>query len=243
MQYKHVKYWLGITLREYFPDMATGPHAEFVSPYFQNMRMLLTEGLVLGDFTVGTIRNVTAKAIYQGFTSTFPPPKVVFKYDIDWSLLWKRLEYLVLEPVGRDVLFSIIHNIVPNRERLYTKMHMVNSPNCLLCGVRESNTHIFTECVLVREAWGWVRMRLIDLLSPGSAVCSNFEMINLMFEKHFMDIEAVWLVTTFLEYVWLEKFVKKHKVKIDHMIGFLRLRFKANQVSRKPSLGFIYLIS
>ena len=114
---------------------------------------------------------------------------------------------------------SVSSTSVPNRERLYTKMH------------------IFTGCVLVREAWGWVRMRLIDLLSPGSAVCSNFEMINLMFEKHFMDIEAVWLVTTFLEYVWLEK------VKIDHMIGFLRLRFKANQVSRKPSLGFIYLIS
>ena len=123
MQYKHVKYWLGIHLREYFPDMATGPHAELVSPYFQNMRLLVTQGLVLGDFTVGTIRSVTAKAFYQGFTSTFPPPKVIFKYNVDWSLVWKRLEYLVIEPFAKDVLFSIIHNIVPNRERLFTKMH------------------------------------------------------------------------------------------------------------------------
>ena len=36
MQYKHVKYWLGLHLREYFPDMAAGPHSELVSPYFQN---------------------------------------------------------------------------------------------------------------------------------------------------------------------------------------------------------------
>ena len=64
-----------------------------------------------------------------------------------------------------------------------------------------------------------------------------------MFDKHVMDIEAVWLVTTFLEYVWLEKYVKKNKVKIEHLIGFLKLRFKANQVSKKPSLGFISLIS
>ena len=188
-------------------------------------------------------RSVTAKAFYQGCTSTFPPPKVIFKYNVDWSLVWKRLEYLVIEPFAKDVLFSIIHNIVPNRERLFTKMHMVNSPNCMICGVKESNTHIFTECVLVREAWGWVRLRLLGLLSPGSAVCSNFEMINVMFDKHFMDMEAVWLVTTFLEYVWLEKYVKKNKVKIEHLIGFLKLRFKANQVSKKPSLGFISLIS
>ena len=170
MQYKHVKYWLGIHLREYFPDMATGPHAELVSPYFQNMRLLVTQGLVLGDFTVGTIRSVTAKAFYQGFTSTFPPPKVIFKYNVDWSLVWKRLEYLVIEPFAKDVLFSIIH-------------------------------------------------------------------------KHFMDMEAVWLMTTFLEYVWLDKFVKKNKVKIEHLIGFMKLRFKANQVSKKPSLGFISMIS
>ena len=126
---------------------------------------------------------------------------------------------------------------------IFHRALMVNSPNCMICGVKESNTHIFTECVLVREAWGWVRLRLLGLLSPGSAVCSNFEMINVMFDKHFMDMEAVWLVTTFLEYVWLEKYVKKNKVKIEHLIGFLKLRFKANQVSKKPSLGFISMIS
>ena len=84
-------------------------------------------------------------------------------------------------------------------------MHMVNSPNCMVCRVREDNSHIFIECVMVREDWGWVRMRLLGLLSEASARCSNFELINLMFEKHHMDTEAVWLVATFVEYVWLEK--------------------------------------
>ena len=179
--------------------MANGPHAEIVCSYFQHMRLLLVEGLELGDLSVAKLKTVTAKALYGGFTSSFPPPKVVFKYDIDWELVWTRLEYLVLEPNGREVLFTIIHNIVPNKERLFTKMHMVNSPNCLVCGVREDNPHIFTECVMVREAWGWVRMRLLGLLSEASARCSNFELINLMFEKHLMDSEAVWLVATFLE--------------------------------------------
>jgi hypothetical protein len=58
-------------------------------------------------------------------------------------------------------------------------MNLANSPNCLVCGVRESNTHIFMECLMVREAWGWVRMRISELLPEGNARCSNFDMINL----------------------------------------------------------------
>ena len=80
-------------------------------------------------------------------------------------------------------------------------MHMFNSPNCLMCVVREDNTHIFTECLMVREAWSWIRMRLLDLLSEESARCSNFELLNIMFEKGLMDMEAVWLVVTYVEFV------------------------------------------
>ena len=61
LQYNHVRYWLGLHLRDYFPNMAMGPHAEIVSPYFMHMRFLLVQGLTLGDLTVDTIRRVTAK--------------------------------------------------------------------------------------------------------------------------------------------------------------------------------------
>ena len=243
LQYTHVRYWIGLHLRDYFPDMATGPHAEIASPYFQHMRLLLVEGLVLGDICVGKLKTVTAKDLYEGFTSSFPPPKVVFKFNIDWQLVWERLEYLVLEPTGREVMFSIVHNIVPNRERLYTKMHMVNSPNCLVCGVREDNVHIFAECLMVREAWGWVRMRLLDLLSRDSAGCSNFELLNLMFEKDLMDMEAVWLIVTYVEYVWTEKFLRNKHVKLEQLVGHTKLCYKSNQFSKKPALGHISYIS
>jgi hypothetical protein len=129
LQYSHAKYWIGLHLRDYFPDMAIGPHAEIVSPYFQHMKLLLVEGLVLGDICVARLRTMTAKALYKGYTTSFPPSNVIFKFNIDWQLVWERLAYLMLEPAGREVLFTIVHNIVPKRERLYTKMHMVNSPN------------------------------------------------------------------------------------------------------------------
>ena len=96
---------------------------------------------------------------------------------------------------------------------------------------------------MVREAWGWVRMRLLELLPEENARCSNFEMISLMFEKQIRDLEAVWLVATFVEFVWLEKLKKNRKVKIEHIVGHLKLKYKANQCSNTPSLGFISQIS
>ena len=242
-QYNHVRYWLGLHLRDFFPDMSAGPHAELVCAFFKHMRLLLVEGLVLGDLSVNSIKSVTAKDLYEKYTTTFPPPKVIYKYDVDWSLVWERLEYPSLEPLGRESLFSIVHNIVPNRDRLHSKMNMVDSPNCIVCGVREDNSHLFTGCVMVREAWGWVRQRLLSLLPDDCARTSDFEFIHLMFSKHFMDNEAVWLIGTFVEFVWVEKVQRKRLIKVDHLIGHIQLRYKANQVSRKPLLGFIMNIS
>ena len=58
-QYGHVKYWLGLHLRDFLPSMAFGPHSELISPYFQHMRLLLVEGLVLGDIDVRKLAKVT----------------------------------------------------------------------------------------------------------------------------------------------------------------------------------------
>ena len=192
----HVKHWLGLHLKHYFPVMAEGPHAEIVCPYFQHMRLLLVEGLVLGEIQIDRIRSVTAKKLYEDYTSTFPPPKVIYRFDVDWALVWGRLENLSLDSFARECLFSIIHNIVPNRERLHSKMNLVHRANCLIC---------------VREAWGWLRLRLLDFLPKDCASTSNFEFMNLMFAKYLFDREAVWLIGTFVELVWVEKLQKREK--------------------------------
>ena len=127
-QYGHIRYWLGLHLRDYFPNMAAGPHAEIVCEYFQHLRMLLVEGFEIGDLRVNNLERVTAKELYVGYTSTFPPPKVVYKYDVDWGLFWSRLNSPVLEAGGKEALFLVVHNIVPKTERVWR----VTSPNLQL---------------------------------------------------------------------------------------------------------------
>ena len=214
-QYGHVKYWMGLQLREYFPDMAVGPHAELNSPFFQHMRLLLVEGLVLGDFNSTQVGRVTANSLYEEYTSSFPPPKVMFKFAVNWQLVWNRLASPdpVLDTSAREFLFMIVNNIVPNRERLSLKMNLVNSPNCSVCNIREDNTHLCTECVMVRESWGWARLRLLSLLPDDCAHTSNFEMLNLMFAEHVRDLEVVWLIGTLVEFIWTEKILRKRKLE------------------------------
>ena len=55
-----------------------------------------------------------------------------------------------------------------------------------------------------------------------------------------MDKEAVWLIGIVVEFIWTEKIMRKRKVKLEHLIGHLKLKFKANQFSKKPELGYIF---
>ena len=211
-EYNHIKYWAGIYLKEWFPDMGRGPHAELLTPYFQHMKALLVAGFTLGDITVRNLKRVTAKELYMSFTSTFPPPKVIFKFDVDWDLVWKRLQYQVLDPSSREIHFLIIHNIVANKDRMH-KFNMTASPACPSCGVVQDNVHLFCECVSVREAWFWLRQRLLSLLPPEAAATSNFEFLHFMFMKDLLDNEAVWLLGIYVKLVWDNVICKK---KIIH---------------------------
>ena len=63
-QFGHIKYWLGLHLRDFIPEMSEGAHAELISVYFKHLRLLLVEGLVLGDIEVNGIGRVTSKQLY-----------------------------------------------------------------------------------------------------------------------------------------------------------------------------------
>ena len=146
---------------------------------------------------------------YLGFTSSFPPPKIVYKYNVDWNQVWHRLQSPMLEPRAREILFLVINNIVASKERLYNKFNMAKSPNCHICNELHDNVHVFCECVLVREAWFWVRQRLLQMLPSSHGKTSNSEFLNLMFDSSFFDSETIWMLGTYVLLVWDTVICKK----------------------------------
>ena len=99
-------------MNEYFPNMGLGPHAEIISPYFQHVKALLSGSLILGDIKPGQLKLVAAKNLYMRFS----PPKITYKYDIDWNPVWWRLQNPLLDMSSRDIMFMVIQNIVANKD-------------------------------------------------------------------------------------------------------------------------------
>ena len=237
-QYGHVKYWIGLYVGEYFPDMSTGPHAELISPYFQHMKALLCGGCLLGDVEPRKLKKVTANQLYKSFTSSFPPPKVIFKFEADWDQVWVRLQSPVLGLIGRELLFMVIHNIMNNKDRMH-KFNMAASPNCSTCKVSQDNVHLFCECLNVREAWFWLRQRFLGILPPDSGATSNFEFLNLMFQSSTADNEIVWLLGVFLKLVWDNVICKKKTLSLHLLKTHCTMQYQSHQKSKKPTLGHI----
>ena len=238
-QYKHIQYWVGLYLKDYFPDMYQGPHAEIVSPYFFHMKALLLGGLILGDVTIASLKRTTAKKLYSGFTSSFPPPKVEYKLDVDWGRVWRRLQSPLLESGAREIMFMLINNIIANRDRLFSKFRMVPSPNCLQCpGVLHDNVHLFCECVLVRESWFWIRQRLLGMLPSLYRMSSNFEFLNLMFESDVLENEVIWIIGVYVQLVWDTVICKKKHLRIEKMKSEISLKYLTHQRSNMPDLGY-----
>ena len=63
---------------------------------------------------------------------------------------------------------------------------------------------------------------------------ADWEIINLFFPHSSLAREILWLVSTYILYVWETVHIKKQDVKLEKFFGFLTFKFKMSQAT---SLG------
>ena len=68
-------------------------------------------------------------------------------------------------------------------------------------------------------AWGWVKMRMLELLPEENARCFNFVLLKWMFEQHVLDLEGVWLTATYVEFIWFEKLKRTEQSILNILLG------------------------
>ena len=108
--FKHVRYWVGMYLENVLPTMRAAVRAETVPEYFDHLQKLFLEAHAQEVINVENLDSVPAKSIYEDFTSSFPPPKVIYKYqNLPWTDIWQRLNHPVLTSKIRDIMFLVIH--------------------------------------------------------------------------------------------------------------------------------------
>ena len=190
---RHINYWIGTLLKEWWPDMGQGIHAQNGPPYIKHLHDLLEVAIDREVIDVNNLKLANAKNIYKDYTTTFPTPKIMDKYQLPWNDIFKRLWNPVLEPPVQSLMFLLIHNILPVRTRLF-RLKLANDNKCLEDHLEEDVEHVFCHCVKTRECWQWVRWKITDELIPVNfPVPSDFELLNLCFESP-LEKEIIWIV-------------------------------------------------
>ena len=207
--------------------MINGPHSDTIPPYYQHMKSLLLESLQFEIINPEKLKFVSAKGLYGEFTNTFPPPKVVYKYDLKWSLVWKRVNNIVHDTLAKDIMFRIIHNIIPNRQRLF-KLNQCTNPFCLeevierdniaVGGPQEDNLHLFASCKRTREPWLWLRRRILELLPPNSDNLSNWEILHLSFPEYIHENTICWIISSYCDIIWNDMAKRRLHVKTSRKV-------------------------
>ena len=163
---------------------------------------------------------------------------------VSLKVVWKRLSSPVLSGSARDVLFLLIHNKLPVRERMF-RIGLAVDPYCQVCpgGSIADVTHYFCACCAVAPVWGWVRARLVDVLGVNSSQCSDWEFLNLLFPGSNCENEATWLVGTYAAWVWREIYILgKSWLRGDQFFGFLRFKYKSDQLGARLPFAIQNLI-
>ena len=131
--FEHAHYWLGDILEMLVPNIIHGQsRAADTSNCFAHIESLVVEMMVCETLTAETIENLTTKKVYRELTSSFHPPKVVLESDLDYRVAWRRLHSAVVDIRARDVMFLLLHNKLPVKERLF-RIRLKPDPYCLRC--------------------------------------------------------------------------------------------------------------
>ena len=131
-------------------------------------------------------------------------PSVVNRHNLHWKKIWKNAIFSYIDLRDRDIIFKFIHEILPNKTRLY-QIRQTNSPLCPLCNVSEDNIHMFEKCKKVKLVLDYFRYTL-------NYIC-GIENVNLK-EMLYLDIKiknkkkvntAIVLTSQYISTIWYNR--------------------------------------
>ena len=199
----HLMYWIGLSVRNLMPDLVPVLKSQFMTPYFKHAVKLITDSSLSVPVTTANLALFKTRLIYGDFNSTPPPPKVEAKFDLEWERVWTHLNSPVMSGDARNVMFLVIHNIYPNKERLH-RMNLHPSGLCPACGGGEiqNNLHLFAECASVRQVFLYLKSKLVFNQIIPNLNCDNFKILMLgeKVDEKFSDFYC-FMVSNYVLYV------------------------------------------
>jgi len=162
---------------------------------------LLEEVATTGVVDTANLVAVTAKAVYAEFMATPPPPRVEDKWpDIEWPLAWPRIWSPGLLATESDLLFRLLHNVLPVRARMARLNPGMATGHCPHCpGQLETTDHLFITCIRVADIWLAIFFN-INYIFP--TIPTNSELLRLAFVPCGRDSDVVATLASYVGLVW-----------------------------------------
>ena len=181
--------------------------------------------------------------MYNEMTSSLPPPKVVMESSLDYSLAWSRLHCSVVDSRARDVMYLLIHNKLPVQERLF-RIRLRNDPYCQSCAGAEicDVEHFFTRCERVVDTWTCMRIEILRYGNFQNSV-DDWKILNLMFPKSRLEKELIWLVSSYILFVWDSVYVRGADVRAEQFFGYLRFKYKELRTTSSIQFGNLQMLN
>ena len=250
--FRHIGYWLGGFLRDTgcglsFPELdQLGPVCHYhiaKFPLHKYMLENLEYGIMSGEVDIISMKTITTKSIYMArMEQILTSPKVEEKFPaVDFvELVYPRLNNPVLESKQRDLLFSLLHGIYRNRDRLF-RQGRVDDPlcpnqDCNEQGLVQDIVHIFCGCSLVKNAWFWFKTKMTELMNTGGLipVVSNDLFVMLMFPSCTRETDCCFLVGNYVEMVDKIAITKGTELSVGSLLGVLEGKKSALKMRSVP---------
>ena len=238
---RYLGYWMGELLGDLLPGIELGEQAVDSVVYFDYLATLIVDAKLAEQITVQNWKLVTNKIIYMGFSQHFVVPKVEVESGISFKPVWRRLTSPSLTSVCKEILFLLIHNKLPVKERLF-RIRLAVDPYCELCfgtvGAEICDVeHFFCTCSRVAQTWGRLKDMVVNMLGVEDTDISDGKLINLCLPNNRRSNEVIWLIGTYVGEVWRSIFVKgAAELNNAQFFGFLKFKYKTDQLGARLPL-------
>ena len=217
---QHLSYWIGRELQDEIPELTGNQQSQTESTYFKKMAELVKDGLNQ-DLPLHS----KSKQIYAAFTSTLPSPKIHFKLDLPWEQVYDRIWSKLLTVEQQDLMFTLINDIYPTKERLH-RLNQNRSSNCARCGVIDTNVHSFLHCQDVEIIWNHLIQEIPEILTTRTGAPED-EWLLLSYQETQQAKSKLYVIGQTIQ------FIHHHRKTGEQMeIGPLRSWLKTANASR-----------
>ncbi|MES9883856.1 MAG: reverse transcriptase domain-containing protein [Sedimenticola sp.] len=248
------KYWIGLSLRQYNPNLAsnTTPHS-LTMPHFYSRCLSSFKRFASLTSPIHAATMCSTKFIYNTFLDgVCKQPKIERIHpNIDYISIWQNIFHTCISPESRDVMWRIAHEVLYVNYFLYIR-HISEDKSCPLCGNIETITHLFLECRVVAP----FNRLLLYLLRKISL--NKIKFTESVFRFNILpQLEckvkyiALVLLSESKYVIWYSRNLKRHELKdtsssvmASHFLNRLKLRILVDFARMHPDrFSFIWLNS